>query len=148
MAVRIEVTSENGEVDNYYLVISKEACAEEGEALLKKIKDENERAADQAAADNVAAKIDAIGTVSLDSAAAIEAARAAYEALTDEQRIMVANYETLVSAEQALAELNKPVVPSSPQTGDNTSLTLLMSLLVTSAACLAVLLRNRKKYAK
>lgn len=34
MAVRIEVTSENGEVTNYYLVISKEA-AEDGSALLE-----------------------------------------------------------------------------------------------------------------
>ena len=38
MAVRIEVTSENGEVANYYLVISKEAAAEDGTALLEKLK--------------------------------------------------------------------------------------------------------------
>ncbi len=38
MAVRIEVISENGEVANYYLVISKEAAAEDGAALLEALK--------------------------------------------------------------------------------------------------------------
>ena len=38
MAVRIEVTSENGDVDNYYLVISKESAAEDGTSLLEKLK--------------------------------------------------------------------------------------------------------------
>ena len=38
MSVRIEVTSENGEIANYYLVISKEAAAEDGSALLEALK--------------------------------------------------------------------------------------------------------------
>ena len=38
MAVRVEVTSENGEIGNYYLVISKEAAAEDGNTLLETLK--------------------------------------------------------------------------------------------------------------
>ena len=105
MAVRIEVTSENGEVDNYYLVISKAAAAEEGKALLERIKADNKLAANQAVADSVIALIDAIGTVTLDSKAAIEAARTAYDALTNEQKVLVANYEILTAAEASLKAL-------------------------------------------
>ena len=102
MAVRIEVTSENGEIDNYYVVISKEAAAEEGKALLEKMKADHKLATDQAAAQAAADLIDAIGTVTLDSKTAIEAARAAYEALTDDQKALVTNYETLTAAEERL----------------------------------------------
>ena len=105
MAVRIEVTSENGEVDNYYLVISKAAAAEEGKALLERIKADNKLAANQAVADSVIALIDSIGTVTLDSKTAIEAARTAYDALTAEQKALVTNYETLTNAETALKAL-------------------------------------------
>lgn len=38
MAIRIEVTAENGDVANYYLVLSKEAAAADGEALLETLK--------------------------------------------------------------------------------------------------------------
>ncbi len=100
MAVRIEVTSENGEVENYYVVISKAAAAEDGQALLKKIKADNDLAA-------VIAQIDAIGTVTLDSKAAIEAARAAYDALTEEQKALVTNYSTLTAAEATLKALEE-----------------------------------------
>ena len=55
----------------------------------------------------VEAMIDAIGEVTLDSREAIEAARAAYDALTEEEKAMVSNYETLVAAEKKLAELQK-----------------------------------------
>lgn len=105
MAVRIEVTSENGEVDNYYVVISKEAAAEDGAALLERIKADNKLAADQAAAKTVAGLIDAISTVTLDSKTAIEAARAAYDALTAEQKALVTNYATLTAAEERLEVL-------------------------------------------
>ena len=107
MAVRIEVTSENGEVDNYYVVISKEAAAEDGKALLERIKADNKLAADQAVADPVMKQIDAIGTVTLDSKTAIEAARAAYNALTADQKTLVTNYETLSNAEAALKALQE-----------------------------------------
>lgn len=53
----------------------------------------------------VISAIDRIGDVTLDSKEAIEAARAAYDALTDAQKVLVSNYETLVTAEKKLAEL-------------------------------------------
>ena len=105
MAVRIEVTSENGEVDNYYLVISKETAAEDGNALLERIKTDNKLAADQAVANPVIEQINAIGTVTLESKTAIETARAAYDALTDDQKALVTNYETLTTAETSLKAL-------------------------------------------
>ena len=105
MAVRIEVTSENSEVDNYYLVISKETAAEDGNALLERIKTDNKLAADQAVAYPVIEQINAIGTVTLESKTAIEAARAAYDALTDGQKALVTNYEALTTAETSLKAL-------------------------------------------
>jgi len=73
---------------------------------------EKEAAANQAAADAVIAKIDAIGTVTLNSEKAIKEARSAYDALTDAQKDLVTNYAKLVAAEKKLAELkeaqNKP----------------------------------------
>lgn len=49
----------------------------------------------------VEALIDAIGTVDENSGPAIEAARAAYDALTDSQKQQVRNYQTLLNAEAA-----------------------------------------------
>ena len=56
-------------------------------------------------------KIDAIGEVTLDSESAIQAARAAYDALTEEQKAEVKNYNKLTAAEARLADLQaaKPV---------------------------------------
>lgn len=54
----------------------------------------------------VIARIDAIGEVTLDSKEAIEAARAAYDNLTEEQKTLVTNYETLTKAEETYAALS------------------------------------------
>ena len=51
--------------------------------------------------------IDGIGTVTLKSEAAIQAAREAYDALDETQQGQVTNYETLVQAEQTLRELKE-----------------------------------------
>ena len=59
----------------------------------------------RAAVKVVIARIDAIGEVTLDSKDAIEAARAAYDKLTDEQKKLVPNYETLTKAEETYAAL-------------------------------------------
>lgn len=59
----------------------------------------------QEAADAVTAQIEAIGTVTLESRAAIEAARTAYDALSDTRKALVTNLGTLVAAEEALAQL-------------------------------------------
>ena len=68
--------------------------------------------ADKAAAAAVDAKIDAIGTVTLESESAITAARTAYDALTDAQKALVTKYATLATAEAKLTALknkdNKP----------------------------------------
>ena len=49
--------------------------------------------------------IDAIGEVTLESGDAIEAAREAYDALTDTQKELVKNYEKLTAAEEAYAAM-------------------------------------------
>ena len=49
--------------------------------------------------------ISAIGTVTKDSGAKIQAAREAYDRLSDAQKKLVSNYETLTLAEAAYAEL-------------------------------------------
>ncbi|MBR3553691.1 MAG: hypothetical protein IKN72_09945, partial [Clostridia bacterium] len=61
-------------------------------------------AADQTAADAVIAKIDAIGTVEYTDVceAKIAEARGAYNGLTDTQKALVTNYETLTAAGPAM----------------------------------------------
>ena len=55
---------------------------------------------------DVEQKIAAIGTVTLDSEETIQAARAAYDALSDQRKAQVSNYDVLLAAEARLAELN------------------------------------------
>lgn len=64
--------------------------------------------ADEKAAAVVEGKIAAIGEVTLDSETAIEAARSAYDALTEVQKALVENYETLTAAENKLNILKNP----------------------------------------
>jgi len=61
--------------------------------------------ADKAVADKVTEQIAGIGEVTLESEEAIQAARAAYEALTDAQKNYVTNLQTLKDAEKKLADL-------------------------------------------
>ena len=76
--------------------------------ILETAEDEyNALLTDKAVADAVIAKIDAIGTVTLEDEAAITAARAAYDALTDKQKALVANYEALTAAEATLVQLKE-----------------------------------------
>ena len=62
---------------------------------------------DYAAAREVKALINAIGTVTKDSGDAIKTARKAYDALTDVQKDLVPNYDDLVAAEKKYAGLTK-----------------------------------------
>ncbi|MFR6087598.1 MAG: hypothetical protein ACLUIX_10475 [Oscillospiraceae bacterium] len=55
--------------------------------------DAEAKLADLQSADAVEKLIDAMGTVTLDSEEAIKAARGAYDALTDEQKELVGNYQ-------------------------------------------------------
>ena len=78
--------------------------------------DAEAKLADLKAADAVEKLIDAIGTVTLDSEEAIKAARDAYDALTDAQKELVGNYQTLLDAEAKLAQLKKDAEkPSQPE---------------------------------
>ncbi len=78
--------------------------------------DAEAKLADLQAADAVEKLIDAIGTVTLDSKEAIKAARGAYDALTDAQKELVGNYQTLLDAEARLAQLKKDAEkPSQPE---------------------------------
>lgn len=60
---------------------------------------------DRKAADDVIEKIKEISKVTLESKTAIEAARAAYNALTNDQKLLVENYDVLTAAEAELARL-------------------------------------------
>lgn len=73
-------------------------------------------AEDALAARKVEALIDAIGPVTKDSGAAIDAARAAYDALREDVKQQVTNAKKLTAAEAMLAALLNPApaVPSAP----------------------------------
>ena len=57
--------------------------------------------------ENVKTKIDGIGEVTLSSSSTIKAARTAYNALTDDQKKQVTNYDVLQKAESELSDLQK-----------------------------------------
>ena len=99
-------------------------------------------AADKAAADAVTAQIEAIGEVKLESKDAIAAARAAYEALTAEQKALVTNLKVLTAAEASLAALENP------KTGETVPMALVAGILALSAAAaVALLAENKKRFA-
>ena len=60
---------------------------------------------EEKAVDTVEAMISAIGTVTAESKSAIEEARVAYDALTDEQKALIENYDILTTAETDYSEL-------------------------------------------
>ena len=62
---------------------------------------------DAAAAASVSSAITAIGEVTLDKRGVVEAARAAYNTLTEDQKALVTNYTDLTAAEGRIAELVK-----------------------------------------
>ena len=75
-----------------------------GSAAYPPYVDETQVEADRLAAAQVDARIQAIGTVTKESKAAIEQARAAYEALTAVQKHYVQHYPVLTAAETAYAD--------------------------------------------
>jgi hypothetical protein len=103
-------------------------------------------AADKAAADAAIAKIEGIGTVTLESKLAIEAARVAYNALTAEQKALVSTeiLLKLTNAEAALKALETPEEP--PKTGDATMIVPVVLLIGLSVAGLAVVLTGKKRF--
>ncbi|MGM9567248.1 MAG: S-layer homology domain-containing protein [Clostridia bacterium] len=63
-------------------------------------------------------QIAAIGEVTLESKGAIEAARSAYDALTEEQKGFVENLDTLIAAEKAYADLTAELPFTDLKDGD------------------------------
>ncbi len=76
-------------------------------ARIAELKENAASQEDTAAAAAVDSKIEAIGTVTVDSEAAITEARAAYDALTDTQKGLVTKLNTLIAAEEALVAAKK-----------------------------------------
>ena len=113
--------------------------------------DAEAKLADLQAADAVEKLIDAIGTVTLDSEEAIKAARGAYDALTEEQKELVGNYQTLLDAEAKLAQLKKdaekpsqPEQPEKPATGDAGVALWLTVMCMTTLLGAALVSKKRK----
>ena len=113
--------------------------------------DAEAKLADLQAADAVEKLIDAIGTVTLNSEEAIKAARDAYDALTDAQKELVGNYQTLLDAEAKLAQLKKdaekpsqPEQPEKPATGDAGVALWLTVMCMTSLLGAALVGKKRK----
>jgi len=76
-------------------------------------------AVDESAVERVEALINAIGHVTLSDETAIEAARAAYEALNEQEKALVSNLDVLIEAEIRLDELKNggnTVIPVQPST--------------------------------
>lgn len=156
----------NALTDEQKALVSKLDILTDAEAKLAQLKKE---AADKAAVDDVIAKIDAIGKVKLDKAskAKITAARAAYDALDDELKAQVTNYNTLLAAEKRYQQLRDKQNANdgstsdsadgktdsktdgknvkSGNTADNSHLTLWLGGVVVSAAALALLARKRRQ---
>lgn len=90
--------SQQALVTNYQVLVEARAVYDE---LVQ------QAAGNQQAAQAVIDKINAIGEVTLDSEAAIQVARDAYDALTPAQQALVTNYAVLTNAETTLAALQK-----------------------------------------
>ena len=82
--------------------------------------DAGKMADEEVTAADVIKLIDAIGTVTKNSGNAIAAARSAYNKLPADQRALVTNYDKLVAAEAAYAELVKALQEDTSKTNETT----------------------------
>ena len=90
-------------VSNYDVLVQAEKTIQTLEA--KKQQEELKNQMDAAAAASVSSAITAIEEVTLDKRGVVEAARAAYNTLTEDQKALVTNYTDLTAAENRIAEL-------------------------------------------
>ena len=90
-------------VSNYDVLVQAEKAIQTLEA--KKQQEELKNQMDAAAAASVSSAITAIKEVTLDKRGVVEAARAAYNTLTEDQKALVTNYTDLTAAENRIAEL-------------------------------------------
>ncbi|MGI5873344.1 MAG: S-layer homology domain-containing protein [Bacillota bacterium] len=87
-------------------LVTNDQTLTEAEAKYNELKAADDKAkADAAAAKKVIDKINAIGTVTLNSKNAIDAARTAYTGLTVDQKKLISNYNTLTAAETRYNDL-------------------------------------------
>jgi hypothetical protein len=120
------------------------AKMEAAETKLAELKVAAEKeAADKTAAAAVIVQINDIGTVTQDSEDAIKAVRAAYEALTAEQKALITNLDVLEAAENAYAALIKD--PTNPGTGDSVHVMLLTVIVLISILAMAALVLPKKR---
>lgn len=112
---------------------------------------------DEEAAGIVVSKINAIGAVKLESENMIKDARKAYDALAEDVRTLVDNYDILIRAEAELERLKAASAPQNPS-GDNSDFQITppdtdgnMSVLSVPFAvgviCLGLLIKRRKRSA-
>lgn len=93
------------------------------------------------AAEEVKKLIDAIGEVTLKSEKKIQNARKAYDALTEEQKKLVDNLDTLLAAERCLEELKKADDGKKPvKTDDSMNIGLYLTLGISSVQSVAALI--------
>ena len=148
----------NALTDAQKALVTNYPVLEEKEAQYAALLQAEQEAADRAAADAVTAMIAGL-TVSIDSANAIAAVRAAYNALTGPQKLLVTNYADLVAAELAYENLIHPTVPPAttapstatepipqPQQAPDWVILAAMGLLL--VLCLTVLFIRKKKSKK
>ncbi len=95
-------TAYNTLTDAQKALVTKLPVLEAAEAKLTELK---QNTADKAAAEKVDEKIDALGEITLESDAAVTAARASYENLTEKQKTLVTKLSALEAAEAKLKEL-------------------------------------------
>ena len=137
-------------------IVENDDILADAEKAYQAILDAEAAAEDQKAADAVIGLIDAIGTVTADSEEAIEAARTAYDALTDAQKELVTNYQTLVQAENDLQALKDSATSGgetdedgedgeeNATTGDFSTPMLWTVMLMVSALAIVCLLNKKK----
>ena len=101
--INLARTSYNSLNDEQKALVTNYKTLTDAEAAYKSIED-------PAKANETMALIDAIGTVeyTYESKEAIDEAREAYDALTDDQKALVTNYETLTEAEAAYKKIDDP----------------------------------------
>ncbi len=99
---------------------------------------------DASAAAQVTELIEALGTITQESREAVEAAQAAFDALTDSQKALVTNYQTLAAAQAQLAQLQQVggETPADQQAQTRKELFVALGALVILVAALVVVLRK------
>ena len=97
---------------------------------------------------NVSVAISNLGTITLESKEAIEAAEAAYAALTDDQKAKVTNYQVLIDARATYDALVASQNPGNGGTIDKTgdSTMVFVAMVVLSMTALVILVFKKRAF--